>query len=186
MVTYHIEYAGYYVMQRHDMETNKLVRWFNNYKLGRWDLFANDTEFLVVKEVPSNIKRGGIRYVCEITDEGRGTKREVIMDHTAPTPPWVFFAAKHRYEPPPPKTAKQLREEAEYERMYRLGYEPRRRVKRRSLQSFKVSAWNYSPVSIQDKIEYEIEWVLPDYNDRHMVMYTETPWTLPEPTHRRN
>lgn len=121
---YHAEYDGFYAMKWHDAEENALKRWFDNYKIDRYASFANSYECLVVSEVPSTSKRGGKRYHCDIIDEGRGTHREVVMDHTAPPAPTIFFAAKRKYEPPPPKTAAQQRAEAEAEFMYRKGLRP--------------------------------------------------------------
>lgn len=177
-MTYHVEYDGYYTMKWHDDEENALKRWFENYKIERYASFASDHEWLVVKEVPSDAKHRKVRFICEIGDDGRGTKREVIMDHTAPSAPMLTFAAKQRYVPPPPKTEQQLRKEAEWNRMLSLGYEPRRR-------SYKpMSIFLEMSASVPDflEVEYEIEWVPRRWND-----YKQPNFAPPKsPTHKRN
>jgi hypothetical protein len=118
---YHIEYDGYYTMLNHDKQENKLRRWFDNYKIDKNAYFASDYEWCVVKEVSSTSKRGGKRYVCEIgQDKNKNTwaDRTYTMDHTAPEPPLMFFAAKIKYIAPPPLDAEELRREMEYRRMY--------------------------------------------------------------------
>jgi len=182
-MTYHVEYDGYYTMYWHDTEQNALKRWFDNYKIERYVGFATDCEWLVVKEVTSDTKHRKTRFICEIGDDGRGTKREVIMDHTAPPAPMLTFAAKKRYEPPPPKTAQQLHKEAEWNRMISLGYEPIRRPKYKPI-STAVYMMGMEPIA--DVVEYEIEWVL-----RPPLWYNQKPdfSKKPEPkppTHKRN
>lgn len=178
---YQVDYAGYYAMSWHDREENALKRWFENYKIERYASFACDTEWLVVKELPSERRRKK-RFVCEIGDDGRGTKREVVMDHTAPPAPLLTFAAKRRFEPPPPKTTAQLRKEAEWDRMMQMGYEPIRRARMPplSLARFDPSA----PIMAAD-VEYEIEWVRrrPRYYDPPPMSSYVAP---PPPRHRRN
>lgn len=179
-MTYHVEYEGYYAMSWHDREENALKRWFENFKIERHACFAADTEWLVVKELPSATRRKK-RIVCEIGDDGRGTKREVVMDHTAPPAPILTFAAKRQYVAPPPKSPAELRKEAEWHRMMSMGYEPvRRRVPR-----FKMAAWDVNivvaPFDFEE--EYEIEWV----PRRHQYyMPRENYVASPPPKHRRN
>lgn len=184
-MTYHVEYEGYYAMSWHDREENALKRWFENYKVERHASFACDTEWMIVKEMPSGTRRKK-RYVCEIGDDGRGSKREVIIDHSAPPAPMLTFAAKRRYEPPPPKTATDLRKEAEYHRMMMRGYEPVRRAKYKPMAAVCFT----EEMSIADmtvEVEYEIEWVRRSrYIDR---LYDVPMRPVPPPTppkHRRN
>lgn len=176
---YHVEYEGYYAMSWHDREENALKRWFDNFKVERYASFACETEWLVVKEVPSATRRKK-RVVCEIGDDGRGTKREVIMDHSAPPAPMLTFAAKRQYVPPPPKTAAELRKEAEWHRMMSMGYEPIRRPRYRPA----VIAWDMADCpSGMVEVEYDIEWV------PRRRQYYEVPRDYkppPPPTHRRN
>lgn len=180
-MTYHVEYEGYYTMSWHDREENALKRWFDNFKVERFASFAAETEWLVVKELPSETRRKK-RIVCEIGDDGRGTKREVVMDHTAPPAPILTFAAKRRYEPPPPKTAAELRKEAEWNRMMSMGYEPIRRPRYRPATVF----WGMDIASSPDmtvEVEYDIEWV------RRRPHYYEGPradYAPPPVRHRRN
>lgn len=179
---YHVEYDGYYAMSWHDQEANALKRWFENYKIEKYASFASDTEWLVVKELPSE-RRCKKRLVCEIGDDGRGTKREVIIDHTAPPAPVLTFAAKRLYVPPPPPTPAELRKHAEWSRMMARGYEPIYRPKRR------YAAVSFDPrMAIPESLNFdddcEVEWV-PRRRLRH---YDEAPVNFrpPPPTHRRN
>lgn len=181
-MTYHVEYEGYYTMSWHDREENALKRWFDNFKVERYATFASETEWLVVKELPSGRRRKK-RYVCEIGDDGRGTKREVVMDHTTPPAPMLTFAAKRRYEPPPPKTAADLRREAEWHRMMAMGYEPIRHAR---MPRMPAVLFSDSPMSMEAvEIEYEIEWVRrrPRYYDEPPSAPRPAP---PPPRHRRN
>src|SRR4051812_33484296 len=114
MKPYYVDYDGYYAMSWHDREENALKRWFDNFKIERYASFASETEWLVVKEVDADCRTNRKRFVCEIGNDGRGTKREVIMDHTTPPAPMLTFAAKRRWEPPPPKSAAEMRREAEW------------------------------------------------------------------------
>lgn len=182
-MTYHVEYDGYYTMKWHDDEKNALKRWFDNYRVDKYASFASEYELLVVKEVDADTKRRK-RLVCEISDEGRGTKREVIMDHTTPPAPMLTFAAKRRWETPPPKTAAELRQEAEWDMMMRRGYEPVRRAKYRP-PVFVGIDWASGPdISATVEIEYDIEWVKRrDYYDRPSPVYRAPP---PPKQHRRN
>lgn len=183
MMTYYVQYDGYYSMSWHDKEENSLKRWFDNFKIDRYAYFANDTECLIVKEQVSETRRKKC-YVCEIEDEGRGTKREVIMDHTAPPAPMITFAAKRRYVPPPPKSAAELRKEAEWNRMHMLGYEPVRRA-RMPKMSLGVSAFSDNGIAMMEEIEYDIEWVL--RRPRHYDYIAPKEAYKPPPmTHRRN
>jgi hypothetical protein len=179
---YHPEYDGYYAMLWHDKEENALKRWFDNFKVERYASFAADTEWLVVKEVPSDRRRKK-RYVCEIGDDGRGTTRDVIMDHTAPPAPILTFAAKRRYVPPPPKSAADLRKEEEWRRMTMMGYEPIRRARMPKMPVF--IGWDMAAVpDMSVEIEYDIEWVR-----RRPPSYFEPPREYrapPPPRHRRN
>jgi hypothetical protein len=183
-MTYQANYDGYYAMKWHDDEQNALKRWFDNYKIDRYAHFASDCEWLVVKEVPCACKARSKRIVCEIGDDGRGTKREVVMDHTTPAAPMLTFAAKRRWEPPPPKTPAQIRQEMEWDMMMSRGYEPIRRPKYRMSSAM----WTLGPEAMADmtvEVEYEIEWVKrrrPDYFDMPRVAYTPPP----PPKHRRN
>lgn len=182
-MAYQADYAGYYTMKWHDDEQNALKRWFDNYKVDRYAFFASDCEWLVVKEVPCACKARSKRIVCEIGDDGRGTKREVIMDHTTPPAPVLTFAAKRRWEPPPPKTAEQIRREMEWDMMMARGYEPVRRPKYRAMPrmwTFEAAAMAMDTI----EVEYEIEWVKrrPAYWEQPQVAYTPPP----PPKHRRN
>lgn len=179
-MTYYVQYDGYYTMSWHDKEENALKRWFENFKVERYATFAAETEWLVVKEQPSETRRRK-RYVCEIGDDGRGTKREVVMDHTAPAAPVLTFAAKRQYVPPPPKSARELRKEAEWNRMHSLGYEPIRRPRVRpvSFLSFDASA----PM-MDEEIEYDIEWVRRRPRDHYIQ--PESAYRPPPMRHRRN
>lgn len=182
-MTYHVEYEGYYTMSWHDREENALKRWFDNFKIDRWAHFATDTECLIVEEVASETRRKK-RYVCKIEDEGRGIKREVIMDHTAPPAPILTFASKRRYEPPPPKTAAELRKEAEWSRMMSMGYEPIRRPRYRPATALWAMDMADGPsMSGTFEVEYDIEWVRrrPQYYDGPRADYTPPPVR-----HRRN
>jgi hypothetical protein len=183
MTSYHTEYEGYYSMSWHDQETNALKRWFDNYKIDRGATFAAETEWLIVKELPSRTKRKRC-YVCEIGDDGRGRKREVIMDHSAPPAPMLTFAAKRRYEPPPSKTVAELHKESEYARMRRLGYEPVRRAK------YKLPRVSFGPnfditPNTSVAVEYEIEWVRSRPYSRFDVPARPVPPPSPS-KHRRN
>lgn len=181
-MTYHVEYDGYYTMKWHDDEKNALKRWFDNYKVERYASFASDYEWLVVKEVSSDSKRGGKRLVCEIGDDGRGTKREVIMDHTTPPAPVLTFAAKRRWEPPPPKSAAEQRREMEWSIMMARGYEPVRRPRRRPI-FIGVDFAAGGSISDTIEIEYDIEWVpRRRHYDEPVRAYTPPP----PPKHRRN
>lgn len=182
---YHVEYDGYYRMKWHDDEENALKRWFENYKVERYASFASDCEWLVVKEVDCDAKSRRKRLVCEIGDDGRGTKREVIMDHTTPPAPMITFAAKRRWEPPPPKSPAEQRREEEWHRMSMMGYEPVYRPKRKPLRAIDFSR----PFSMMDMmedmtVEYEVEWV------RRRPMFYDVPRAPlkapPPPKHRRN
>jgi hypothetical protein len=180
-MTYYAQYDGYYTMSWHDKEENALKRWFDNFKIERYASFAAETEWLIVKEQPSETRRKK-RYICEIGDDGRGTKREVIMDHTAPPAPVLTFAARRQYIPPPPKSAAELRKEAEWNRMHMLGYEPIRRPRMRMMPAF-LSLDDAIPM-MEAEIEYDIEWVR-----RRPREYYESPATAYRPPpmrHRRN
>lgn len=180
MKPYHVEYDGYYRMSWHDSEENALKRWFENFKVEQYASFAADTEWLVVKELPSGTRRKK-RYICEIGDDGRGTKRDVIMDHSAPPAPLLTFAAKRRYEPPPPKTAAELRQEAEWNRMHLLGYEPIRRALYKPISvSFSLDMDMNEPI----EIEYDVEWVRRRPRDYYMP--PSAPYKAPPVRHRRN
>lgn len=186
---YHVEYDGYYTMRFHDDEPNALKRWFDNYKIEHDASFATKYEWLVVKEVASDNKKYKTRFICEIGDDGRGTRREVIMDHTTPPAPMLTFAAKLRYEPPPAKTAQQIwqeikwnmREEIEWN-MLASGYVP---IRRAVIPPMPVpTEFDHA---VKDSLEYKhkIEWVLktqnyflePDFNKERKPK---------APTHRRN
>lgn len=186
MTSYHIEYDGYYTMRRHDDEPNVLLRWFDNYKIERYASFATEYEWLVVKEVSCDSKTRKTRLVCEIGDDGRGTKREVIMDHSTPPAPVLTFAAKRRWEPPPPKTAQQLKQEAEWEMMHRRGYEPIRRARYRPMTLSAID-WASGPdMTATVEMEYDIEWVPRRrmFEMPSMPMLRSTP--QPPKQHRRN
>lgn len=178
-MTYYAQYDGYYTMSWHDKEENALKRWFDNFKIERYASFATDTEWLTVKEWPSETRRKK-RYVCEIGDDGRGTKREVIMDHSAPPAPMLTFAAKRRYEPPPPKTAAELRREAEWNRMHMMGYEPIRRPRYKPISAV-LNFDDAMPMDVE--VEYDIEWV-PRRRDQYMP--PPQPYKPPPMRHRRN
>lgn len=185
MTPYHVEYDGYYTMSWHDKEENALKRWFDNYKVGRYDSFACDTEWLVVKEVDTDTRRKK-RLVCEIGDDGRGTKRDVIMDHTAPAAPVLTFAAKRRYVPPPPKTEQEIRKENEWNRMMAMGYEPIRRPRYRMPNFFASPSDIMNSITGLDTIdvEYDVEWV-----PRRRHYYNPPPMNYAPPAppkHRRN
>ena len=180
---YHVEYEGYYAMSWHDKEENALKRWFDNYKIERYAGFASETEWLVVKELPSERRRKK-RYVCEIGDDGRGTKREVIMDHTAPPAPVLTFAAKRQYVPPPPKTAAELRKEAEWNRMMAMGYEPIYRPKPMRMRMAPIFSLDDMVEAMMEQVEMEVEWV------RRRPRYYDSPppraYSPPPVRHRRN
>lgn len=180
---YHVEYDGYYEMRWHDDEQNALKRWFDNYKLERCASFASKYEWLIVKEVSSDNKHRKVRFICEIGDDGRGTKREVIMDHTAPPAPMLTFAAKQRYEPPPPKTEQQIRKEIKWNAMVALGYRPVRRLPVQPTWNGHIPS---AAVADMLTVEYEIEWVLKQQPVFIGIDYgREQPKPKP-PTHRRN
>lgn len=182
-MTYQAEYAGYYTMRWHDDEQNALKRWFDNYKVERYASFASEYEWLIVKEVPSACKARSKRLVCEIGDDGRGTKREVVMDHTTPPAPVLTFAAKRRWQPPPPKTAAELRREAEWDYMMMRGFEPRYRPRMPKM----VMGWDLSdgPSVCNVEVEYDVEWIKRrDYFDRPLSQMAYKP--PPPPKHRRN
>lgn len=178
-MTYHVEYDGYYNMRWHDDEPNALKRWFDNYKIERYASFATKYEWLVVKEVLSDCKHRKTRLICEIGDDGRGIRREVVMDHTAPPAPVLTFAAKQRYEPPPPKTEQQLRNEAEWNRMITLGYRPILRPIYKSMPAF--LGMDMSVHDVMTEMDYKVEWV------RHQQQKPDfAPPKTKAPTHRRN
>lgn len=207
MTSYQVNYEGYYSMSTHDREENALKRWFDNFKIDRQAWFATEFETLAVVEVPATAKHISKRQVCQIENPGyikhkvqhtAGT-REVVMDHTAPPAPMLTFAAKRIWQPPPLKTPAELKREAEYERMYRLGYEPIRRACYRPM-TFNPYANPYD-IAPSFEQEYEIEWVKRNYQ-RHqqdamrMAMMTMAPPTIDKsilrqleqiaPKHRRN
>lgn len=156
MTSYHSEYEGYYRMRFHDDEQNALKRWFENFKVDQYAVFASDYEWLVVHEVPATAKTRKKKYRCEIGDDGRNSKRFAEMDHTAPKPPMVFLANKRVYQPPPPKTAEELRREYEYERMYRMGYRPIRRP----VYTADVIPWNTNFDAVRPiETKFDIDWV---------------------------
>lgn len=173
---YHSEYDGFYSMKWHDAETNALKRWFENYKVDKYASCAGETECMVVTEVPSTGKRGK-RYHVDIIDEGRGTQRDYVMDHTAPEPPTVFFAAKRKYEPPPPKTARQLQQERDDEMRYRQGLRPMRYPVFGSI----TSAGPDADMAIRN-LDYITKWVAqpPAWSPVAPVVKP------PPPKHRRN
>jgi hypothetical protein len=188
MGIYQVEYDGYYSMYWHDIESNALKRWFDNYKVDRWISFANNYEWLVVKEVKTDTKRK-VRYICEIGDDGRGTKRVVIMDHTAPPAPLLTFAAKARWQPPPPKTPEQLRQEAEWRRMMAMGYRPVEVPKRTPRWAVDFSLKGMDGTVVME-YETEIKWVLDDrpltFNKFNITPISKPSKSPPAPTHRRN
>lgn len=180
-MVYHPEYDGYYAMKWHDDEKNALKRWFDNYKIERYASFACDTEWLVVKEVSCDSKSRKTRLVCEIGDDGRGTKREVVMDHSTPPAPMLTFAAKRLYVPPPPKSPAEVRREMEWSSMMARGYESVRRPR------YTMAALDWAAgadVTAMVKMEFDVEWVRrrPSYYDVPKAAYTP----LPPPKHRRN
>lgn len=206
-MVYHPEYDGYYIMKWHDDETNALKRWFDNYKIDKNACFATEYECLIVKEIDSDCKRNRKRLICQIEDEGRKTSREVIMDHTTPPAPMLTFAAKRRWEPPPPKSPASLRKEAEFERMYRAGYEPRYYrvpIYRTAFASFAPMSAEVCATDSTFSYEEKIEWVPRKrlYDDRLLAMQymiQQAPMKLaasdireltqmapPTPAHRRN
>ncbi len=180
-MTYYVQYDGYYTMSWHDKEENALKRWFDNFKIERYASFAAETEWLVVKEQPSETRRKK-RFVCEIGDDGRGTKREVVMDHTAPPAPVLTFAAKRQYVAPPPKTAAQLRKEAEWNRMHMLGYEPIRRPRMPRMSA--LMNFDDAIPMMMEEIEYDIEWVR--RRPREHYVPPESAYRPPPILHRRN
>lgn len=191
MTSYHQEYDGYYSMRWHDDEQNALKRWFDNFKLDKNATFATEYECLLVVEVPASSRNIKKRQVCRIEDEGRATSREVQMDHTAPPAPMLTFAAKRIWQPPPPKSVADLRREAEYERMYRLGYEPRRRMV--PIRSLGLSVYDNPYQGLQPTFRYreEIEWVprrraAYDMLDALSLLRMSPPSPPRAPTHRRN
>jgi hypothetical protein len=181
---YYVEYDGYYAMSWHDKEENALKRWFDNYKVERYASFASECEWLVVKEVDCDSKSRKKRLICEIGDDGRGTKREVIMDHTTPPAPMLTFAAKRRWEPPPPKSPAEQRREMEWQMMMARGYEPVRRARRRAPILMGWDLASGPDFSATVEIEYDIEWVRRPqrYFDEPVRAYTPPP----PPRHRRN
>lgn len=181
-MVYHPEYDGYYAMKWHDDEKNALKRWFDNYKIERYASFACDTEWLVVKEVSCDSKSRKTRLVCEIGDDGRGTKREVVMDHSTPPAPMLTFAAKRLYVPPPPKSPAEQRQEMEWQVMMARGYEPIRRPRYR-LPTFPIGPADMTAVMAQD-LEFDVEWVRRPqrYFDEPVRAYAPPP----PPKHRRN
>jgi hypothetical protein len=187
MTSYQVDYDGYYAMSHHDREENALKRWFDNYKIERYASFAGDTEWLIVKEVPATCRMRKLRFVCEIGDDGRGTKREVIMDHTAPPAPLLTFAAKRRYEPPPPKSPDELRRDAEWARMAMMGFRPvARRVPRPGTSLGPMSkGMNFATMpDFNDEYEITIEWVRDSPWRFDIPVARQTP--PPTPRHRRN
>lgn len=186
-MVYHPEYAGYYTMSWHDKEENALKRWFENYKIDRYASFACDTECLIVQEREASARRIKKRQVCLIEDEGRKTSRFVIMDHTAPSAPMLTFAAKRKWQPPPPKSVADLKREAEYRFMMERGYEPRIRRVPVYQQFSAMSSTNILPDLTMEYRE-EIEWVRHDrYRDMlDAQLFVLSQSTPPPPTHRRN
>lgn len=203
-MVYSVNYEGYYTMSHHDREENALKRWFDNFKVDRNAWFATEFETLVVIEVNATAKHISKRQVCQIENVGyakhkrAGASREVCMDHTAPPAPVLTFAAKRIWEPPPPKSPQELKREAEYERMYRLGYEPRRVPRYRPL-TFNPYA---NPLqSAELPMDYDIEWVQQDFSRQRadamrMAVMTMAPPAIDKsiirqleqmvPKHRRN
>jgi len=207
-MVYQVNYEGYYSMSAHDREENALKRWFDNFKIDRNAWFATEFETLVVVEVNATAKHISKRQVCQIENPGYikhkvehlAGIREVVMDHTAPPAPILTFAAKRIWQPPPPKSAEELRREAEYERMYRLGYEPKRICRPVYRPLTMPFSFDGSLASLESSMEYieEIEWVPRRRNDMAdaMAMMRRVPLTIDKstlrqlesmtPKHRRN
>lgn len=189
-MVYHVEYDGYYTMSNHDKEENALKRWFDNYKVDKNAWFANEYECLIVETVDANARHIRKRQICKIEDEGRKTSREVVMDHTAPPAPMLTFAAKRRWEPPPPKTPAELRRETAYAIMYAQGYEPR--ILRKPVYNTATPSWK-NPFLVVDgalTMQYteEIEWVKRGHDYFPLEFMRDTPKFTPPPPpkHRRN
>lgn len=184
MNSYQLNYDGYYTMKRHDDEENALKRWFENYKVNRYDYFANEYECLIIKEIECMTRRRGKRFVCIIENEGQGSKREVMMDHTAPVAPILTFAAKRKWTPPPPKSAAELRREAEWDEMVIRGFRPRL-VRRPIIRQLTAVDWS-KPFDLDMTHQYieEVVWEPPRYYEK----FLDAPKPQPRaaPTHRRN
>lgn len=125
--TYVTDYPGYWNMKFHDSEQNELKRWFDNYKIDRYAAFQTDYEWLVVKEIETAVRGKKIRYVVEIGADHHDKRREVVMDHQAPKPPVMTFAAKRKYVPSPPKSAYDIMMEEVRWRKEMLYFEQMRR-----------------------------------------------------------
>lgn len=189
---YHSEFDGTYTMKDHDKEASALKRWFDNFKIDRYVLFATKYECLIVEEVPASAKHIKKKQICRIENAGANTTREVRMDHTAPPAPMVFFAAKQRYEPPPPKTPAELRKDEEWYRMRSRGYIPRYRSVpiRKVLPSILMFDSAVDPLKIETTVEFveEIEWVRDDrpHYDYNYVPPSTPAAPPPAPRYRRN
>lgn len=177
---YHPEYDGFYWMKFHDDEANALKRWFENYKVEQYAYFASEYEWLVVKEVEATAKHIKKRFVCEIGRDGNERIRTVIMDHTAPPAPMVFFGAKRKYEPSPPRSVAEMRQEMEWSRLRELEWQYRIRQSRMSVMDFDPSVPVTEIINIPTRrIEVGIDWGRKD----RAVMKPVAP---PPPRHRRN
>lgn len=167
-MVYSTNYEGYYIMSHHDREENALKRWFDNFKVDRNAWFATEFETLIVVDVPATAKHITKRQICQIENPGYikhnvkhyACTREVCMDHTAPPAPMLTFAAKRIWQPPPPKSAEDRRKEAEYERMYRNGFEPRY-IRRAVYSPLTTFSFNETPDFSESSINYveEVQWV---------------------------
>lgn len=170
-MVYQVNYEGYYSMSSHDREENALKRWFDNFKVDRNAWFATEFETLVVVEVNATAKHISKRQVCQIENPGyikhkvqhmAGT-REVVMDHTAPPAPMLTFAAKRIWQPPPPKSAEDLRKDAEYERMYRNGFEPRYIPRLDQQDTMRMAMMTMASLTIDKSILRQLEQIAPKH-----------------------
>jgi hypothetical protein len=89
-------------MKWHDDE-DALKRWFNNYKVGRYESFVTEYEWLVITEKPYEVRgRRYVRYEGEIGRDYNTIRRKVAFEAAAPPPPTFMIPAKKKYTPPPP------------------------------------------------------------------------------------
>lgn len=186
---YYSDYPGYSDMLWFDCQDNKLYRWFMNFKQKRDDSFCSDYECLIIEQVPRKIGRFTKKiYVGRLECNMTGLTRDVVFDVTAPEPPVLTFAARRQYEPPPPKTAAELRKEAEYERMRRKGYELRHRPVNRYSVDIGPATGKIPDNAV---IEYEEYWVKPEplyYGFDKGGIDKQALWVTPAPkrNYRRN
>ena len=99
---YYEKYPGTWGMRHHDAGSD-LYRWFNNWKVDKYEILC-DVEWLTIEEYSWSCRGRKItRYDGVIGADHHPGIRKVRFEVGAPPPPTFMQPARKKYVPPPPE-----------------------------------------------------------------------------------